>query len=189
MRTRFTVLLLIVGFAIALVMGYSNRGALAHGTTPAAPASPAAGNAPPPAAPATPAKPAPQAQPTTAIVADLKPIMKTEHLMEFFFEDTQKALSASMKAEPQNPRGWKDIRRRAEAFADLSNLVLLRTEYPDSAAWREKALAMRAAALDLATSTDAKNFGQSQEKYKTLINSCNSCHQKFEPTTATTINP
>jgi hypothetical protein len=125
------------------------------------------------------------AQPTS----DFTAIMKTEHLMEFFLEDTQKTLSAAMKAEPQNARGWKDIKRRADAFADLSNLVLLRTEYPDTAAWREKALAMRAAALDLAGAADAKNFAQSQEKYSALITSCNACHQKFEPDTATTIEP
>ncbi|MFA6241646.1 MAG: hypothetical protein WC655_12000 [Candidatus Hydrogenedentales bacterium] len=117
----------------------------------------------------------------------LEPVMKTGPMMEAFFEDIQKGLSAGMKAEPQDAKGWKAIKNHANSLAELANLVMIRKEYDDLKTWYDFTTTMKTTALEVAKSAEEKNFAQATDRYKVLIESCNACHKKFEPETGPVI--
>lgn len=129
------------------------------------------------------------AQDAAAPQPALEPILNSHQLMEAFFEKVHESLSDTMKAEPQDARGWKTIRSGANSIAELSNLVLIRKEYDDLKTWYDMTTAMKSIALELAKAAEEKNFATASDRYKALVESCNACHKKFEPETGPVIEP
>jgi len=116
----------------------------------------------------------------------MKPILTTFALMDFLFDPPFEVLEEAMESEPEDRRGWRDIRRSSETLAEVTNLLLIRddVDYADSPEWKEKTVAMREAAEGIVEASRTQDFEQAHTSFIALVQSCNACHAHFEPNTA-----
>jgi hypothetical protein len=120
--------------------------------------------------------------------AGIKPVLTTFAVMDYLFDPPFEVLEDAMESEPEDRRGWRDIRRSSETLAELTNLLLIRDDldYVDSTEWKEMTVAMREAAEGVVEASRTQDFPQAHSAFIALVQSCNACHSHFEPNTAPT---
>lgn len=175
-----------VAILSSLIVGAVFMSGSFYGVTYAQDADPAPPTAPEAAeADSSAAQPAAQDEPPV----QLKPVMDTYLLMDFFYKPIQQALNAGLMQAPTERKDWLAVSDNAQAAAELANLVALRTDYEDVQKWRALSLDSQAKAVDLAAAAKKQDFPESRAAYEALIASCNACHQAFEPDVAPVLEP
>lgn len=116
----------------------------------------------------------------------MKPVLTTFSLMDYLFDPPFEVLEEALESEPEDRRGWRDIRRSSETLAEVTNLLLIRDDldYVDSEEWKTMTVDMREAAEAVAESTRTQDYDKAMEGFIALVQSCNACHAHFEPNTA-----
>ena len=114
---------------------------------------------------------------------EMTPALNTFSLMDYLFDPPFAVLEEVMESEPEDRRGWRDIRRSSETLAEVTNLLYIRDDldYADTDEWKEAVAEMRTAADALAESTRTQDFEIARESFIALVQSCNACHDRFEP--------
>lgn len=109
-----------------------------------------------------------------------KPVEDDMHeFMEYVFQLPYQRLRENMKSEPTQSSGWMAIKSDSLILAEGGNLLLIRGGGDDPAAWNEHAEQVRALGGQLYDTAKQKDFKAARGHYETLLNKCNSCHNKF----------
>lgn len=135
-----------------------------------------------------------QAQQTVAAkTAELpQPVVDTHGLMELFNKPFFMTLKKEMQMPPSGTgdEGWQGVQDRGLQAAEIMNLVAIREVPAEKAdAWRQHTHNVRQAGLLMAEKAKAKNWDQTREAYRMLVQSCNGCHQAIAPDRAPQLAP
>lgn len=116
----------------------------------------------------------------------MKPVLTTFSLMDYLFDPPYEVLEEALESEPEDRRGWRDIRRASETLAEVTNLLLIRDDldYTGSDEWKAMTVDMREAAEAVAEATRTQDYAAARVGFIALAQSCNACHAHFEPNTA-----
>ncbi|MDZ4860507.1 MAG: cytochrome c, partial [Candidatus Hydrogenedentes bacterium] len=88
------------------------------------------------------------------------------------------------------PKGWRVLQDQGMAAAEVAVLTMMREgEHEATPEWDQLAEAMKKAGMALSDAAAKKDFPAVQAQVTAIIQSCNTCHQKFEPETAPEILP
>lgn len=118
------------------------------------------------------------------------PVMDTARLMKVFTDPMFEALKEKMKAAPAVPKDWRIIEDHGLAASELANLMFMRTgEHEQTPEWKQFTVDFYKAGNALAEAAKTRDFAAVTQKYQGLAQSCNACHQKFEPDTTPEITP
>lgn len=118
-----------------------------------------------------------------------KPILSTHDLMELFNEQVYIYLQEAMAKKPADAEGWTTIEERGLQAAEVMNLVAIREMADKHQAWLQLVSEAQHAALGLTEAAKTRDFDKTQAAYRTLIQSCNACHQKIAPDEAPQLEP
>jgi hypothetical protein len=99
--------------------------------------------------------------------------------MEYVFQPTYKRLKADMAAAPDDESAWKGIKSNALILAEGGNLLLIRTPEKEANAWQSHAVDVRELGGKLYRTAKTKDYDEARTIYVSLLNKCNSCHDKF----------
>lgn len=113
-------------------------------------------------------------------------VVDTHHLMELFNKPLYQYTKQAMQQEPSDEQGWETIQQRGMQAAEVANLVALRK---DDQRWRQLASELQQAGIHLAEVAESKDFAQTQQAYRSLIDRCNACHQSMAPDHAPQLKP
>ncbi len=111
------------------------------------------------------------------------PVLNTYQTMEAFFEPPFLILEETLAEEPADRRGWRDIRNSAYALAEATNLLFSRNDmdYMGTEEWNKLSVEGRQAAVKLGDAAREQDFAKTKEAWKVMVQSCNKCHETFEP--------
>lgn len=101
------------------------------------------------------------------------------HFMEYVFEPNYKRLKASLATEPTDKQAWKAVKGDALTLAEGANLLLLRLPDEDAEDWKLMAVEVRGHGAALFQAARKPDYSAAQQAYKTMLKSCNACHQQF----------
>ena len=110
----------------------------------------------------------------------LEPVAETKLLMEGLAHANFKGLERILTQKPDDNQTWTFARGQALLVAETANLLMLRPPQKEGqSVWFEKAMGLRARAVDLAQTLAKKDFDQSRVGLSLVADSCNRCHQSF----------
>lgn len=101
------------------------------------------------------------------------------HLMEYVFEPSYKRLKVSMAAEPADKAAWKEVKGDSLTLAEATNLLFQRLPEENQPDWRKLAVSTRAKGFELYQAARARDYTAAAEAYRSMLKSCNACHDKF----------
>jgi cytochrome c556 len=115
------------------------------------------------------------------------PVVDNGEFMDLFLKTTYGELQSAMAKRPLDRRGWAAIYQRAIQVAEMQNLLFFRDrpEVNDprwpalTAASRQKAADLAAAALLALRNVERADFERVQKKYAAVSEGCNGCHRAF----------
>lgn len=111
-----------------------------------------------------------------------QPVVDTHELMEIFSEPLHDDLKEKMAKPPENPRAWKLLARQGYRAAEIANLISMRERSDEHAKiWQKEASDAQQGGIDLANAAKKQDWTAAQTAYKSIIKSCNSCHQHVDP--------
>jgi len=124
-----------------------------------------------------------EVDPATDDATEPVPVLSGYNLMATFFHDPYEALEETLAEEPADRRAWRSIRDNAYALAEASNLLFSRNdmEYMGKEEWNKLSVEGRQAAVALGDSTREQDYAKSRAAFVALVESCNKCHEAFEP--------
>ncbi|MGB7344723.1 MAG: hypothetical protein WBD20_10940 [Pirellulaceae bacterium] len=111
----------------------------------------------------------------TAIVED-----SMHEFMEYVFQPTYKRLKVSMASQPADNAGWKAIKSDSLILAESCNLLFARAPEENVDDWNKHSVDSREAGAKLYKAAGAKQFDAASSAYRSMLESCNACHRKFE---------
>ena len=116
----------------------------------------------------------------------MTPVLTTFSLMDYLFDPPFEVLESALESEPEDRRGWRDIRQSSETLAEVTNLLLIRDDldYTGSDEWKSMTADMRKAAEGVAEASKTQDYAEAMTSFTALVQSCNACHAHFEPNTA-----
>ena len=119
-----------------------------------------------------------------------QPVIDAHELMEIFSEPLYEDLKKKMAEQPENDRAWKLLAREGYRAAEVANLIAMREQAEEHAKiWEKESADARQGGINLADAAKKKDWPAVQTAYKTIIQSCNSCHQQVDPDHAPKIEP
>ncbi|GMW03280.1 MAG: hypothetical protein AMXMBFR84_44140 [Candidatus Hydrogenedentota bacterium] len=143
----------------------------------------------PPAAPADATAPAAEEKPEPNVAnGDQVAVLDAHQVMSLFVDPFFVKIQEGLAQEPDR-RGWRTVRESALASAESANLLFLYVPAEGGDDWKTMTVEMRVASYELYKTVKATDYEGSKAKYLTLVESCNKCHQRFEPETAPKIEP
>lgn len=99
--------------------------------------------------------------------------------MEYVFQPTFKQLKPVMAEKPENNQGWKTMKVGSLILAEGGNLLLIRQPEKDAADWTRHSTEVRDFGGKFYRAAQAKDFDKASANYKSMVQSCNACHQQF----------
>lgn len=128
---------------------------------------------------ATSAAAAPQQPATTGP----KQIIKNEELMKLLFDPYYVDLRKAILEEPEGRAGWRQAYIAIFRLSEVTNLLYSREgkDYMGTDEWNEMATHSRDAAEAVGAAVLKLDYERVRKCYERLIQTCNDCHQKFEP--------
>src|SRR5690606_25530851 len=99
--------------------------------------------------------------------------------MEYAFEPAYLRLKNALAAQPADNSAWKGIKSDALILAEGGNLLLMRPDGGDAAAWNELSVAVRQAGQQLYAAGKKRDFAAARPAFEALLIKCNACHTKF----------
>ena len=116
----------------------------------------------------------------TAAPTEPQPVEDDMHeFMEYAFEPAYLRLKQALAAQPANNVAWKGIKSDALTLAEGGNLLLLRPDSGDAAAWNDLSTAVRQAGKQLYAAGKKRDFATARPAYEAMLLKCNACHTKF----------
>ena len=112
-------------------------------------------------------------QATEAVEPDM------HEFMEYYFQPTYRRLKETMAAAPADNAGWKAIKADSIILAESGNLLIGRGPEDQMQTWNEISIEVRDAGAEFYGAAKAKDFDAARKHYETMIQRCNTCHQKF----------
>lgn len=124
-----------------------------------------------------------EVDPATAEATEPVPVLNAYNLMSTFFDEPFVALEDALAEEPADRRGWRTIRDSAYALAEASNLLFSRNDmdYMGTEEWNKLSVEGRKAAVALGDISREQDYAKAREAFVMLVQSCNKCHETFEP--------
>ena len=118
-------------------------------------------------------------------------VIKNQELMKLLFDPYYIDLKRSLADEPSGGKAWRQAYIAAFRICEVSNLLYLRDDkqYMQGDEWRELSDVSRSAAVEVGEAIKKLDYPLARQKYEALIKSCNTCHEKFEPTEPTIVMP
>ena len=118
-----------------------------------------------------------------------KQIIKNEEMMKLIFDPYYIDLRQAIREKPAGRAGWRRAYIAIFRICEVTNLLYSRKDkqYMLTQEWRQMATQSRDAAESVGEAVLKLDYPQVRERYELLIQSCNACHQKFEPTEATEV--
>lgn len=118
-----------------------------------------------------------------------KPIIKNKELMKLLFDPYYVDLRRALREEPDGRTGWRRAYIAIFRLAEVTNLLYSRgdKDYMLTGEWRQMVTDSRDAAAATGQAVLKRDYPLARQRYERLIQSCNACHQKFEPTGATEV--
>ena len=115
------------------------------------------------------------------------PVVDNGEFMDLFLKTTYGDLQQAMARPPADRRAWAAIYQRAIQVAEMQNLLFFRDrpEVNDprwaalTAASRQNAADLAAAALVALRNVDKADFDGVRQKYVAVSDGCNACHRAF----------
>jgi hypothetical protein len=112
---------------------------------------------------------------------DVQPVEDSMHeFMEYVFQPAYLRLKQAMTAAPADNKGWKAIKSDSLILAESCNLLFGRAPEDNAADWKAHAKAAREKGGQLYAAAKAKDFTAAGTAWKSMLESCNSCHRQFE---------
>lgn len=112
---------------------------------------------------------------------EVKPVEDSMHeFMEYVFQPAYLRLKAAMMAAPADNKGWKAIKADSLVLAESCNLLFSRAPDGSAADWIAHAKASREKGGALYAAGKAKDFAAASTAWKSMLESCNTCHRQFE---------
>jgi len=112
--------------------------------------------------------------------ASLAPVEKDMHeFMEYVFQPTYKRLKEAMKSEPQDKKGWLEVKSGSLILAEGGNLIMLRAPEENAKTWNELSVSVRDYGSKMYRAAHDKDFAAATQNYKNMLQQCNKCHQEF----------
>lgn len=120
-----------------------------------------------------------------------KQVLKNNELMKFVLDPYYTELRRLVQEEPQNRQEWQSLYYAVGRLTEATNLLYFREgkPYMQSPEWQTLVAESRTAGEALSAAVLKRDFLSVTAGYHTLIQSCNNCHQKFEPNKPTAVNP
>lgn len=120
-----------------------------------------------------------------------KAVIKNEELMKLMFDPYYVDLRKSLAEEPASGKVWRQAYIATYRLCEVTNLLYLRDDkdYMGTPEWREEVEAASAASVALGEAVKQLDYGMARERYEALIQRCNACHERFEPTKPTAVMP
>jgi len=116
-------------------------------------------------------------------------VIKNREVMKLFFDPYYVDLRRAAREEPQGRSDWRSLYVAAFRLSEVSNLLYFRSDKPymNSAEWRRMATETRDRAAAVGQAVTKLDYPLVKKRYVHLIESCNACHEKFEPDKPTKI--
>jgi hypothetical protein len=112
---------------------------------------------------------------------DVVPVEDSMHeFMEYVFQPAYLRLKQSMASAPADNKGWKAIKADSLTLAESCNLLFSRKPEEHGEDWVRHAKASREQGASLYKAAKEKNFESATASWKSMLDSCNSCHKQFE---------
>ena len=119
-----------------------------------------------------------------------RPVVNAHVLMERFHEPLYEQLHKALQQEPADRNAWRAVEHNAIRLAEVANLTAIREVKPEQRdQWLHLSAENQQNGLDLAAAAKRMNFESAQGAWRSVIESCNACHRKFEPEHAPTLEP
>ena len=110
----------------------------------------------------------------------VNPVEEDVHeFMEYVNQPTYRRLKGSMAEITTDAPDWNAIKSDALILAEVGNLLLFRGQSSESKQWNEHAAMVRGFGKKLYRAADENDIQVSQQAYRSMLNTCNQCHQQF----------
>ncbi len=128
-------------------------------------------------------------EPGEAAMDGPKQIIKNAEMMKLLFDPYYVDLRKAIGEKPAGRAGWRRAYIAIFRICEVTNLLYSRKDkqYMLTQEWRQMTTQSRDAAESVGEAVLKLDYPQVRERYELLIQSCNACHQKFEPTEATEV--
>lgn len=124
-----------------------------------------------------------QASPWLRVVPEDGPQAVEESMhefMEYVFQPAYLRLKQAMATAPADNKGWKALKSDSLILAESCNLLFDRAPDEHGADWKSHAKSAREQGAKLYAAAKAKDFAAAGGAWKSMLESCNSCHRQFE---------
>lgn len=116
-------------------------------------------------------------------------VIDNVELMELLFDPYYVDLRNALKNEPEGRKEWRRAYIATYRLAEVTNLLFSREgeDYMQTPEWEALALESRAAVEKVGDAVRALDYEAAKSRYIAYIETCNKCHQTFEPDDATVV--
>jgi hypothetical protein len=118
-----------------------------------------------------------------------QPVVDTHQLMELFNKPLYEFMREALSQQPTDEKGWQTVRERGLQAAEVMNLVAIREQATEHKEWKQLAAATQRAGLQLAEAGRNQDWQAATGAYRSIIASCNNCHQRVAPDQAPQLKP
>lgn len=119
-----------------------------------------------------------------------RPVVNAHVLMERFHEPLYEQLHEALQREPADRNAWRAIEQNAIRLAEVANLTAIREVKPEQRQeWLGLSGESQKTALELASAVRERNLEAARGAWRSVVRSCNACHQKFAPEKAPALEP
>ena len=109
-------------------------------------------------------------------------LVDTYEIMEMFFEPTFDSLKETVAKEPESRKDWKALYEGAYLLGEAHNLLYFREDdYAKEADWANMTTGARDQTVRMAEAVKAQDYAAIKSAWGAIVESCNSCHEKFAP--------
>lgn len=118
-------------------------------------------------------------------------VMETKEMMKILMDPLWEDIRDLTEKEPKLRRDWRSLYIATFSLAEDHNLLFNRqgSDYHQTEEWKKFSIDGLKASIALAESVRDQNFEAVLENKTKVMNTCNACHQQFEPMEAPTIEP
>lgn len=118
-------------------------------------------------------------------------VMETKEMMKIMMDPVWEDIRDLTEKAPEGRRDWRFLYIATFSLAEQHNLLFNRTdrEYMATDDWRALSIEGLEASIALADSVREQDFDAILANKERTLQSCNACHERFEPGEAPEIRP